>query len=425
LKHQILTLDDFEVAGRTVLCRVDINQPVDKAAGRLKDTTRIRASLPTIEELADRGAKVVLLAHQGSDVEYQNYYTTRLHAAYLQEFLGREVQFVDDVVGPTARAEIARLKPGQILLLDNVRFVAEEQTLFETTLNLSMEEMACTLCVEKLAPLADLYVCDAFAAAHRAQPTLCGFEMVLPSAMGRLFELEYSVVSAIMEAPARPCVFILGGAKVQDAFAMMETVLSKGIADTVLCGGLVGNIMLTAQGHELGAASIDFLRSKNLTQFVEAGRSALASYANRIVLPVDLACVVSGARKEVQLSALADDESYIDIGEMTVARFSEHIQAAATIFVNGPMGVFEGTPSAYGTREVWREVARSSGYSVLGGGDSIAAASAFGVTSDLSYVCTGGGALLRFLSGEELPVVQALRYAASRFGVPERLAGRG
>ncbi|MHA6512832.1 phosphoglycerate kinase [Tessaracoccus sp. Z1128] len=424
MKYQILTLDDFEVAGRTVLCRIDINQPVDKAAGRLKDTTRIRACLPTVSELADRGAKLVLLAHQGSDVEYQNYYTTRLHASYLEEYLGRDVMFIDDVVGPAAREAIARLKPGQILLLDNVRFVAEEQTLFETRLNLTMEQMASTLCVEKLAPLADLYVCDAFAAAHRAQPTLCGFEMVLPSCMGRLFEREYGVVSGIMEAPDRPCVFILGGAKVQDAFSMMERVLSTGSADTVLCGGLVGNIMLAAQGHEIGAASMDFLRDKGLAQYIDEGRRVLMSYSGRIVLPVDLACVVEGERREVGVDSLQDAESYVDIGELTVARFAEFIQAAATVFVNGPMGVFEAAPSAYGTREVWRHVAGSQAFSVVGGGDSISAAHAFAVIDDLDYVCTGGGALLRFLSGEQLPVVQALRHAEAAIGVPEALARR-
>lgn len=424
MKHQILTLDDFDVAGRTVLCRIDINQPVDKAAGRLKDTTRIRACLPTVRELADRGARLVLLAHQGSDVEYHNYFTTLLHAGYLAEFLGRDVDFIDDVVGPAARDAIGRLEPGQILLLDNVRFVAEEQTLFETTLNLSPEQMAHTLCVEKLAPLADLYVCDAFAAAHRAQPTLCGFEMVLPSAMGRLFELEYSVVSGIMEAPDRPCVFLLGGAKVSDAFAMLETVLSRGIADTVLCGGVVGNIMLAAQGHDLGAASMEFLRAKGLTQFIADGRRALDSYADRIVLPIDLACVTAGGRKEVPLDAVADDESYVDIGALTIARFADHISSAATVFINGPMGIFESEPSAAGTREIWRAVADSAAFSVLGGGDSITAAAAFGVTDDLGYVCTGGGALLRFLSGDELPAVAALRHAAATFGVPEQLAVR-
>ncbi|NCB29608.1 MAG: phosphoglycerate kinase, partial [Clostridia bacterium] len=240
MRFGINTLDEFDLAGKTVLCRVDINQPVDQKTGTLKSINRIRACVPTVRELSERGAKVVLLAHQGSDIEYKNFYTTAPHALVLSDLLGKDVRFVDDVTGPAARDAIQSLQNGDILLLDNVRFCAEEQTLFEMKLNLTHEQQARTQVVTKLAPLADLYVCDAFAAAHRDQPSLCGFEQVLPSAMGRLFEQEFCVISGLMESPARPCVFVLGGAKVSDAFLMMETVLNKGAADTVLTGGLVG-----------------------------------------------------------------------------------------------------------------------------------------------------------------------------------------
>ena len=181
------TLDDFDLSGRTVLCRVDINQPIDKTTGQLKDITRIKACIPTLKELSDKGAKVVVLAHQGGDLEYKNYYSTEPHAKVIAELLGKPIQFVEDVIGPTARDKIKALKEGEILLLDNVRFVAEEMTLFETKLNLTAEELSRSQTVKRLAPLADLYVCDAFAAAHRSQPSLVGFEQVLPSAMGRLF----------------------------------------------------------------------------------------------------------------------------------------------------------------------------------------------------------------------------------------------
>jgi phosphoglycerate kinase len=184
-------LDDINIKGKTVLCRVDINQPIDPETGGLKDTTRVRACVPTLKELSDQGAKLVLLAHQGSDIEYKNFYTTKPHAKVLTEFLAKEVRFIDDVCGPAARDAIKTLQNGEILLLDNVRFVSEEQTLFELKLSLSHEQQAKTLLVRKLAPLADFYICDAFAAAHRDQPSLCGFEQVLPSAMGRLFEKEF------------------------------------------------------------------------------------------------------------------------------------------------------------------------------------------------------------------------------------------
>ncbi len=190
MRFGIKTLDEAEVASRTVLCRVDINQPVNKETGRLKSLSRVKASVPTLKELSDKGARVVILAHQGSDIEYQNFYTTRPHAEALSELLGRPVRFVDDVCGPAAREAIKGLKDGELLMLDNVRFCSEEQTLFEQSLRLSHEAQARTEVVRKLAPLAELYVNDAFAAAHRDQPSLCAFQQVLPSVMGRLFEKE-------------------------------------------------------------------------------------------------------------------------------------------------------------------------------------------------------------------------------------------
>jgi phosphoglycerate kinase len=211
MRFGINTLDAFDVKGKTVLCRVDINQPVDREKGTLKSTARIEACVPTIRELSDRGARLALLAHQGSDIEYNNFYTTQPHAVVLSKLLGKEVRFIEDVCGPTAREAIKALKDGEIILLDNVRFCAEEQTLFEMKLQLSHAQQAKTQVVSKLAPLADLYVCDAFAAAHRDQPSLCGFEQVLPSMMGRLFEQEYVVISELMEQPQHPCVFVLGG----------------------------------------------------------------------------------------------------------------------------------------------------------------------------------------------------------------------
>ncbi len=412
MRFGIRTLDDFQVQGRTVLCRVDINQPVDRATGTLKSINRIRACVPTVKELSDKGAKVVLLAHQGSDIEYKNYYCTKPHAAVLTELLGREVKWLDDVCGPAARAAIRELKDGEILLLDNVRFVAEEQTLFEMKLRLTHEQQARTLLVEKLAPLADLYVCDAFAAAHRDQPSLCGFEQVLPSAMGRLFEQEFCAVSQIMEAPDRPCVFVLGGAKISDAFLMMRTVLGRGVADRILTGGLVANIFLTALGKEIGRGSVDFIHSSNYDEFIPQARELYGKYPDRIILPQDLAWVTGEERHEAPLGSIPGDIGAVDIGAMTAAAYREAILGAKTVFVNGPMGVFEQAPSEYGTREIWQALADTEGYTVLGGGDSITATEKYGLTDRMGYICTGGGALIRFLSGEELPVVRALRFGA-------------
>ena len=413
MRFGIRTLDEVEVQGRTVLCRVDINQPVDREKGTLKSINRIRACVPTIRELSDKGARVVLMAHQGSDIEYKNFYTTKPHAAVLQELLGREVQWIDDVCGPAARAKIAALRDGEILLLDNVRFISEEQTLFEQKLRLSHEQQAKTLLVEKLAPLADLYVCDAFAAAHRDQPSLCGFEQVLPSAMGRLFEQEYCAVSQVMEQPDRPCVFVLGGAKISDAFLMMKTVLERGVADEILTGGLVANIFLMALGRPVGKGSEDFIMRSNYGEFVSKAAGLYREFGDRIVLPADLAWVEDGVRHEAVLTEIPAEAAAVDIGAETARVYREKILGAKTVFVNGPMGVFEQAPSESGTKAVWQALADTEGYTVLGGGDSITATEKYGLTDRMGYICTGGGALIRFLSGEELPVVRALRHGSA------------
>ncbi|HHU33135.1 MAG: phosphoglycerate kinase [Zhaonellaceae bacterium] len=420
MQFGIPTIDDFTVRDKVVLCRVDINQPVDKKTGELKDITRIKACVPTIKELADKGAKVVLLAHQGSDIEYKNYYTTEPHAKVLAELLGRKVEFIADVCGPAAQAKIKSLQAGDILLLDNVRFMAEEQTLFELKVKLTQEEQAQTQLVKKLAPLAELYVCDAFAAAHRDQPSLCGFEQVLPSAMGRLFEQEFKVISDLMANPARPCVFVLGGAKIADAFLMMETVLKNGSADLVLTGGLVANIILSAKGVEIGQGSLDFILKSNYGEYIAKAKEIYAQYAEKIIVPIDLAFTQTGLRQEAELESIPAHVTVKDIGSKTATAYAEKIIAAKTVFVNGPMGVFEDPATEYGTKAIWDALGQTTAYTVLGGGDSIAATKKYSLTDKIDYICTGGGAMIRFLTGEELPVIKALKHAAKTFGTDKR-----
>lgn len=415
MRFGIHTLDDFSLAGKTILCRVDMNQPVDRATDSLKSIARIQACVPTIREMSEKGAKVVLMAHQGSDIEYKNFYNTRPHAKVLTELLGKEVKWVEDVCGPTAREAIGNLQNGEILLLDNVRFQSEEQTLFELNLKLTHPQQAKTQLVEKLAPLADLYVCDAFAAAHRDQPSLCGFSQVLPCAMGRLFEQEYCVISQLMEAPEQPCTFVLGGAKIADAFLMMDTVLQSGIAARVLTGGLVGNIMLAAQGKEIGQGSLNFIQDNGYGHFIEKAKEILAQFADRIALPTDLAYVQDGKRVSCTLAQVPADITALDVGDETIAAYCQEIYASKTVFVNGPMGVFEKPETEAGTKAIFEALAKTDAYTVVGGGDSVTAANKYGVTQQIGYICTGGGALIRFLTGEELPVVKALRYGTKTF----------
>ncbi|MDO5426821.1 MAG: phosphoglycerate kinase [Coriobacteriia bacterium] len=416
MKFEINDLDDFNLEGKTVLCRVDMNQPVNRETDSLNSTHRIEACAPTLKEISDKGAKLVVLCHQGSDIEYKNFYCTRPHAKVLTELLGKEVRWIDDVCGPYAQEQIKNLKNGEIILMDNVRYMSEEMTLFENKLGLSQEEQAETYLVRKLAPLADLYVCDAFAAAHRNQPSLCGFEHKLPSAMGRLFEKEYVVISELMSNPARPCTFVLGGAKIADAFIMMDTVLGNGTADKVVTGGLAGQVVLAAKGINIGKSNLDFIDKKGFTEYIDVAKKHLEKYGDKIIAPVDVAYVEGDKRIVVDLDNIPDDKDVVDIGDKTIENFVDVIMNSQTVFANGPMGVFEEAVSETGSKAIYEAMAETSAHTVVGGGDSVTAAKKYNITDKLGYVCTGGGALIRFLTGDELPVVSALRYATKTFG---------
>ncbi len=411
----IHTLDDYDLKGKTVLLREDMNSPLDPVSRLPRDITRIREALPTIRELSEKGARTVVLIHQGNDIEYHSFGSTAPHARIASEALGKPVEHIDDVCGPAARERIRSLKDGQILMLENVRWMAEEMTLFETKVNPTPQEQAKSVLVSRLAPLADLYVNDAFAAAHRSQPTLVGFPEIMPSAMGRLLEKELASLSRLLTNPDKPCLFALGGAKIQDAFMMMSCVLESGVADQILTSGLVSNIMLVAKGVPIGGPSRDFIKKKNLEEYIEVGKKILARFSDRVVLPVDLAYAAGGQRHEVKVSDLPVEHLLADIGSASAAHYAKLIKGAKTVFFNGPAGVFEKPETELGTKAIVTAIAESEAFSVLGGGDSIAAVNKFKAAGGISYISTGGGALVRFLSGEELPIITALKKGAAKF----------
>ena len=409
MKYGIHTLDDLDVKGKVVLCRIDINQPIDRSTGTLKSTARIRACLPTLVELQKKEARLVLLAHQGSDLEYHNFYSTAPHFEVLKETFQDRINFIDDVCGPAARAAIASLENGHILLLDNVRYLSEEQTLFELKMRFSVKDQANTLLIRKLAPLADYYVCDAFAAAHRSQPSLCAFPYLLPSAMGRLFEQELTVLTELVESPRSPVVYVLGGAKVSDAFLIMKSILESNADSRILTGGLVSNIFLHAAGHEIGTKSLDFINSSGYGGYLAVAKDLYNLYPDSISLPCDVAGTSDDLRQEWDIGHVPSDACITDIGTKTARRYKDIILSAKTVFANGPMGIFEHDVSGLGTEIVWKALGESSAYTIIGGGDSITASAKYGVAQSISYICTGGGAMIRFLSGEELPVIAALK----------------
>jgi phosphoglycerate kinase len=405
---EVTTIDDLDLHGSRVLLRVDINSPIDRATGRIGDETRIDKSLPTIRDLADGGAKLVVIAHQGDTLDYHNLVSLAEHAEKLAAKLTRPVGFIDDVAGPAARARIGELEPGEILLLDNLRFLTEEVSTFETAVKLTAEEMSHTYLVRNLAPLFDVYVNDAFAAAHRNAPSMVAFQRLMPFAAGRLLIRELEALEAVAGAPARPCLFVLGGLKISDAFSMLQQVLNEGTADMVLTAGITGQVMLMASGDRLGEGSEQFIRDRSLDAFVPQAAAHLESYREKIAMPVDVAVERDGQRIEIPVADLPVPEPIIDIGAATIAKYERHIAGAATIFVNGPAGVYEREVGADGTRRLWSAIAAASGTSVIGGGDTVGSAARFIDTSNIDFVSTGGGALIRYLSGQRLPLLTAM-----------------
>ena len=410
----ISTLEDLNVRGRTVLLRVDINSPIDRTTGKINDDNRLNMSLPTIADLAEAGARVVIIAHQGDTLDYHNLVSLREHAGILSEKLDRKVAFIDDVAGPAARAAIQALGDGEILLLENLRILTEEVSTFESAVKLTPSEMTKTYLVRNLAPLVDVYVNDAFAAAHRNAPSMVAFQELLPTAGGRLLVDEVTALSGVSSNPNRPCVFLLGGLKISDAFSMMDKVLADGTADRILTTGITANIMLIARGVDLGGPTTAFINDRSLDAFIPRATVLLEVYGDRIEMPTDLAYDDDGERREVAVADLPVDHLLIDVGRETVAAYEAVIEEAATLFVNGPAGVYESAAGEYGTRSLWEAVAAADGYSVIGGGDTVASARRFVDPDDIGFISTGGGALIRFLSGQPLPLIEAMEKAAER-----------
>jgi phosphoglycerate kinase len=403
-----LTLDDLKVKDKVVLVRVDFNSPVDPTSKKILEDTRIRAhGETTIRELAEKGAKVVVLAHQGRKGD-PDFIPTKQHAELLGKVLGKPVKWVDDLFGDKAKSEIKKLESGEILVLDNVRNFAGE------TKEGTPEDHAKTDLVRNLAPLADYFVNDAFAAAHRAHVSIIGFTAVLPSAAGRIMEKELKSLSKVLEKPEKPCVFILGGAKADDSLAISKYVLENRVADYVLTGGVVGQVFLAAKGVDLGKGNMAFLAKQDLTNLMPGIKELQQKYPDKIETPEDMAVEANGKRKEIAVKTLPTDYSIFDIGTRTIEKYVEIIGCARSVVVSGPMGVYENAEFRVGTKKILEAIADSKAFSLAGGGHTIGALQEFGLSRRISYISTAGGALIEFLMGKKLPGVAALEKAATR-----------
>lgn len=410
MARDFFTMDSFDLSDRTVLLRVDINSPIDPATGQLLNDARIREHLTTLREL--RHSKVALLAHQSRPGK-DDFTTLEVHAERIGALLGRPVRYVSSLFGRPAIEAIESMRVGDVVVLENTRFYSEEEALADARL----EKMAKTHIVQRLAPHAEFFVLDAFAAAHRAQPSLVGFCDVLPSIAGRVMERELDTLDRAIQDPARPKIALLGGVKADDSIAVTRHVLEGGIVDKVLTSGGVANIFLEASGIDPGAPTTEFMRREvdDYDALRASCKALLAKYPGRVLLPSDVVLNDGGERKPVSLSHLPAKLPIYDIGLDTIARYVDEIRRAKTIFFNGPAGVFELEPFSVGTRELLAAIADANGFSIVGGGHTVAAVEQFGFSDRIDHVSTGGGALITFLAGKELPLVSALKHSYRKF----------
>lgn len=403
----IQTLDALDAGGAAVGVRVDINSPLTDS-GKLADDARLSAHKDTLAELTARDARVVLLAHQGRPGS-DDFSTLEAHASRLDELLDAPVEYVDGTFCSCARDRIESLSRGSVLVLENTRFYSEENMTFEP------EAAAETHFVSKLSPVLDAYVNDAFAAAHRSQPSIVGFPAQLPSYAGRVMERELAAMGDIGDRPS-PRVYVLGGAKVDDSIEIAESVLQSGLADTVLTAGVVGNAFLSASGVDLGAESEAVVESRARDRYELAGE-LLERYPERIQTPADVAIDRGGERHEIPVRELPVEEPALDIGSETIESYGAVLSEAGTAILNGPAGVFEEEQFAIGTRKLFG-AGTNGGFSIVGGGDTAAAIRQLGL-SGFDHVSTGGGAALALLTGNSLPAVTALEQRTDTVSVTE------
>lgn len=402
------TLDDFDVRGRKVLLRIDINSPVDEKTLRLVDGSKIRQSIATVRELMDRAAKTTLIAHQGRPGDY-DYIPLNEHAAFMTQYLGRRVRYVDDLLGPQALRAVDALSEGECILLKNVRSYEGEQD------KKTAEEHASSEMVRTLAPRFDLFVNDAFGSSHRSHASLVGFTYVLPSAAGRLMEREVKTLTKVFQNPSRPSTFIFGGTKFGDALAVIEKLAERDSVDNILVAGLAGYAFLWANGVNIGSITEKLVEKDAPQEAIAGAKRLLSRHGSKIHLPVDAGVDVEGKRMEFDIDRLPADASIKDIGTKTIEEFEEFISESKTIFLSGPPGVFEKEEFAKGTASLFNAIVNSEAFSVIGGGHSSAAAVKFKVIDGFSYQSTGGGALERLMLGKSMPVVEALKASAKKF----------
>ncbi|MGQ0795226.1 MAG: phosphoglycerate kinase [Nitrosopumilaceae archaeon] len=398
---KLLTLDDFETKGKTVFLRVDMNCPIDPKTMEIIETSRIRESTESLKDL--KGSKVVIASHQGR-VGNKDYTGMEKHAKVLEKILDRPIKYVEDVIGSEAQNKIKNLRDGEILLLDNLRLCAEENYEFTPA------EASKTIMVSRLSKLFDLCVLDSFPSSHRAHPSIVGFSHVLPSCAGRLVEREVRKLDEIMTVAKAPHVVVLGGSKVMDRLEAIKTLIQSGRANQVLLTGVIANVFMRAQGR------IKFpLDIKREEEVVTKAHLLIGEYPDVFSTPVDIAIERNGKRVEMDVRDIAKGDRILDLGPKTVEHYMKSIRGAGTVFISGPAGFFENDNFKFGTESLLRGVADSFATTIVSGGHLTAALKRYGLAEKIHHISTAGGALVLYLTGVKLPMIQSLEEAAQRY----------
>ena len=407
---KVLTLDEVDLDGRTVLVRVDINSPLNPETNVFMDDTRMRRILPTLNKLSK--SKVVLLAHQSRPGK-KDFTSTLGHTRELGRLLGRNVKWVDDIYGKKALTAIESLEDGELLMLNNVRMDDEENNTKG-----DFDIMAETQMVQNLSMIADAFVNDAFACAHRSSPSIVGFTNTLPCIAGELMNYELSKLSQALDNPKRPCIAVLGGIKVDDSVIVADNMLRGGTCDHIWTTGGVANLFLYISGIDIGDMNVEFLKGElkdSWDETVAKASKLLVDFPECIIMPSDVALHMTGNRVDHPIQNLPIDGQIFDLGITSIRALSKAIKSAGTIILNGPAGVFEQTDFALGTVEMLNACAEGDGYAVMGGGHTATLVSQRGLTSKMGHVSTGGGACLDLLAGRILPGVASLEESARQF----------
>jgi phosphoglycerate kinase len=400
------TIRELGAEKKTVLLRLDLNSPIDPASNLILDDKRFREHIPTIRAL--EGSRVVIVTHQSRPGK-KDFTTLEAHAEKLEQLLGKPVTYVDTIFGKHARDAVHTMKTGDVVMLENVRFNAEEN------LTLKPEEAKKTHLVKKLSSMADVFVNDAFGTAHRSQPTVVGLPMVMRSAGGLLMEKEVFTLSKVFSGAPRPVCMVLGGTKVDDSIDVARNVLDKGIADTVIVIGVVANVFLIAAGYDIGKPSTQLIAQLKYQDEIGKAKEILAKYRDRIVMPQTVAVRENNHRKEYPVTKIPDDCPVLDIGMDAIHDMVGVLKKSGTVVFNGPAGLFEEADFATGTYEMIK-AASNVDFSVVGGGHTAVVIEKMGLDKNFTHISTGGGACIEFLTGKVLPAVDALEQSKKIFG---------